>query len=123
MRQYYKEVEDTFWNPENYPAELRNRQMGMLVLGAHTDRVNWALGTPERLAKLDALFREAGKLAANDVERARLNLFENRIHRQMMEGRKKFEQRESVRSVPVPKLVVPMLSKAGDKIDWSRQEF
>ena len=122
MRQYYKEVEDTFWNPENYPAELRNRQMGMLVLGAHTDRVNWALGTPERLAKLDALFREAGKLAANDVERARLNLFENRIHRQMMEGRKKFEQRESVRSVPVPKLVVPMLSKAGDKIDWSRSE-
>ena len=76
----------------------------------------------ERLAELDALFREAVKLAANDVEKARLKLFENRIHRQMMEGRKKFEQRESVRSVPVPKLVVPLIRKTGDRIDWTNSE-
>lgn len=125
MREYYREVEHAFWNPANYPKEVRERYSGILNLGTHTDRVNWGLGTPERLAKLDKLFKEAQAKADSEIVKKRLELFGKTIHFQMMEGRSLYEKRESIRRSPVSKMAVPMIPDAGgdpEKADLSQGE-
>jgi len=125
MREYYREVEHAFWNPANYPNEVRERYSGILNLGTHTDRVNWGLGTPERLAKLDKLFKEAQAKADSEVVKKRLEMFGKTIHYQMMDGRSLYEKRESIRRSPVSMAAVPMIPDAGgnpEKADFTGGE-
>ena len=125
MKAYYTEVEHTFWNADNYPEEVRRRYTGCLNLGTHTDRINWALGTPERLAKLDGFIRRAESLAKDAPYRDRVKLFRRMIHDQMMRGRKEFEKRESIRNSPIPQIGVPLIPSAGGdarKVDFGKAE-
>ncbi len=123
MREYWKEVESAFWNKDNYPKQVLNRYTGVLNIWTHTYEVNWGIGTAERVAKLDKLFKEAQKLAATPMEKARVEFLGTTIHSQMVAGRKDYENSRAALLHPIPRVVVPMTRAAdGDpsKADFSR---
>ena len=107
MRAYWKEIEDAFWNPDNYPPSVRSRYTGVLNIWTHTDDVNWGVGTAERVQKLDRLFRDAQKAAVTPLEKERLAFIAGTVHDQMIEGRKEYEARAAVRNKPLPEMTIP----------------
>jgi len=91
------------------------------------DEVSWALGTPERVARLDGYFREAEAKADGEVVKRRLAYLRSLVHDQMMEGRSEFEarqaKRESLKKVPVRTTYVPLCQDAGGdaaKVDFAK---
>lgn len=109
MREYWKTVEDAYWNPKNYPETFITKYpslMPILALWCHNDDINWGIGTRERVEKLDRLFKEAQGLAQTDMEKARLKFLDDTVHAQMLAGLKDHEKRASIRAVPPARVYV-----------------
>lgn len=127
MRAYWDEVEKAFTDFSNYPEEAKKLYHGVVGIGMFPDEVNWALGTPERVAKLDGLFRKAEARADSAIVKKRLAYLRKLIHDQMLEGRKEYEvrhaKRESLAKIPVRGSFVPLCPPVdGDaaKVDFSK---
>ena len=127
MRAYWDEVERAFTDFSNYPESAKNLYHGVVGIGMFPDEVNWALGTPERVARLDGYFRKAEAKADSAVAKRRLAYLRRLIHDQMMEGRKEFEarqaKRKSLEKIPVRATYVPLCQDAGgnaSKVDFAK---
>ena len=127
MRAYWDEVERAFTDFSNYPESAKNLYHGVVGIGMFPDEVNWALGTPERVAKLDGLFRDAESRADGEAVKQRLAYLRRLIHGQMVEGRREFEarqaKRESLAKMPVRTAYVPLCPPAGGdaaRVDFSK---
>ena len=132
MKAFYTELEDTYWNWKNYPAEmfgknsiaerLRGHSLGTGMLNANN---NWSLGTAERMKRLSGLLAAAEKKAAGDaLVLKRISWIRKGYWDQAVEGRQDYVHRLKVNSMPDKNIVINRVADAnGDpsKIDWSKQ--
>ena len=105
MREYWKTVEDAYWNPASYPKSFIGTYahlMPILAIWCHNESINWGVGTRERVERLDRLFKEAKGLAKTDLERRRLDFLDDTLHAQMLEGLVEHEKRALLQAVPPP---------------------
>jgi len=124
MRRFYRTIEDITWDPKNYPVNaIRRVRKSSTALGYHTEKVNWHIGTPERIGALQKIIDQAQKQAATPLEKQRVKLFVDNIWTQAVEGRKAFEAREKIRAVPVPRITADYAGEcdgALNKVDFSK---
>ncbi|MBU4211876.1 MAG: DUF4838 domain-containing protein, partial [Verrucomicrobia bacterium] len=124
MRRFYRTIEDITWNPANYPDNaMPSGAKGSFTYGIHTEKVNWHLGTPERMAELQKLIDQAVSRAATPLEKQRVQWFIDNIWAQAVAGRKAFEEREKIRSQPVPQVAAAHAGEcdgALNKVDFSK---
>ena len=86
MRQFYLKIEETFSNPQNYPAEVRTVDEQF----HQTEKIAWkCLGTKDRMKELGALMQRAMDLATTDIEKQRVLLWKKGVWDYMQEGYKK----------------------------------
>ncbi|MDD5706234.1 MAG: DUF4838 domain-containing protein [Kiritimatiellae bacterium] len=111
MHRLYRELESVFVNPRNYPKEK----------GAPRMVAAWKyLGTAKRMARYEALLKEAEARAATDREKRNVELFELGILAPMRLGRAQYEEREAA---ALPSIAAPLVpAAAGDlgAVDWSK---
>ncbi|MFA5203109.1 MAG: DUF4838 domain-containing protein [Lentisphaeria bacterium] len=111
MRAFYRLVEETYCDPRNYDPADRHQTMP----------IAWGkLGTPERMAQLGEHMRQAKALAATDLQKKRVELFELSVWSYMVAGRQQYVERSAA---SIPSITVPRVAAAhGDsaKIDWSK---
>ena len=123
MRRFKRRIEEITWNIANYPATTRIAYpKNSFTYGIHTEKVNWFLGTPERIAELQGLVSEAQRLATTPLEQRRLQWFTDHIWGQAVEGRKAFENREKARAVPIPQVTLGYAGECEgvlEKVDFS----
>ncbi|MDD4018253.1 MAG: DUF4838 domain-containing protein [Kiritimatiellae bacterium] len=118
MRRFHREIEAITWNITNYPAStLVSFPKSSFTYGIHPEKVNWHLGTPERIARLQAHIDEAVRTAATPAERRRVQAFVETVWKQAVEGRRAFEAREKVRDVPVPRVTCDHAGNAGGRLE------
>ncbi len=128
MRAFYELVENTCYDPTNYPEGIRS---GALELH-QSEEMAWKwLGTPERMAELGGLMEQAKAAAKTDAEKQRVALFERGIWLPMVEGAVKYAQRkaqaaavEEMKRRPAPAVAVPRLAAPARggvaNVDWTR---
>jgi len=82
MKKFYLLVEKIYSNPANYLKPKKG-----VCVGHQKEEMAWRyLGTPKRMAALEAFVVEARKLAATDLEKQRLALFEKSVWDYMCAG-------------------------------------
>ncbi len=87
MNQFYRLIEDTFSNSENYPQAVRADDKHF----HQTERIAWEyLGTESRMSRLGELMARAKALASTDLEKRRVATWEKGVWRYMTEGRKNY---------------------------------
>jgi hypothetical protein len=101
MQQLYLDIEKTYSDPALRPAPGE----------APFIEVNWKhLGSPERMAALEALLGQAKALATTEREKRNVALFEVGVWSYMLAGRQQYQQ---MLATPVLKLAVPRCASAG----------
>lgn len=134
MKQIYREVENSYWNYKNYPPEWfrdinnplgphgpHNPHWGTSL---HTEDVNWAIGTRERMEKIEALLKEAEKQVETQDEKERLQRFMTGIWNRARKGRLEYDIKLANMGKSRNTAVTP--AKHGDangdpqKIDWAK---
>jgi hypothetical protein len=135
MKEFYRELENAYWNPANYPKEWfgKDKIIGplgvkktMWTTGLHSPEVNWGIGTVERVKKLDKLIKRALAAAAEPVEKERIQYYIDTVWAQAVIGRKEYNNLPPyvVSKCTRQKFVfVPqILDQGGDpaKIDWNK---
>jgi len=120
MAALYRRIEDTFSNPANYPEAIRTSPGHQ----HQTAELAWgSLGTPERLVEFAGLMAAAEGAAKTTEEKARVATFRRGIWEPMVEGRRRYEDRqrkqaEAIRSIRVPK--VPDAGGDPSRVDFAR---
>ncbi len=119
MQDLYKGIEDTYYNPKNYPTNN-------VWFGGQTEEIAWGyLGTPERMAKFGLLMEQAKLAAKTDLEKKRVTYFEKGVWNYMKEGVELHKGLVIMRSQDPPKVSIPKQAAVisdGDssKVDWSK---
>jgi hypothetical protein len=126
MKKLYLRIEEIYSNPANYPEDIQTGARH----SHQTEEMAWGyLGTAERMQELGQYMAEAGKLAATDLEKQRVRLFEKGVWEYMLEGRRTRAEREALQpeverlraqapaSAVVPRLPAPVNDVA--EADWS----
>ncbi len=120
MRKLYTRIEQTFTNPACYPEAIQQSPGHQ----HQTEELAWgALGTEARMAEFARLMAQAREAARTPLEKERVALFEQGIWNQMVEGRRKYLERQQRRTQAPPRVTVPAVPPAeGDpaRVDWSR---
>ena len=95
MGRLYRRIEQIYSDPKYYPEEIR-------AGGKHshqTEEMAWGyLGTAERMAELGALMAEVKSAPTNEVQRRRVELFDQAIWQYMVAGREAYEAKSAFRS-------------------------
>ncbi|OQA82018.1 MAG: hypothetical protein BWY31_03472 [Lentisphaerae bacterium ADurb.Bin242] len=134
MKQIYREVENAYWNYRNYPPEWfkdihkpygphgpHNPHWGTSL---HSEEVNWAIGTPERMKKIEELLKEAEKQVETPEEKARFQRFIAGIWDRARRGRVEYDVKLANMGKTTNIAVTPArhADAGGDpgKIDWSK---
>jgi uncharacterized protein DUF4838 len=87
MKQFYLLIEETFSNPDNYPAEVRTRDRQY----HQNERIAWKyLGTETRMTRLRTLMEKAQARAGTDLEQRRVQTWKEGVWDYMVEGREKY---------------------------------
>jgi hypothetical protein len=96
LKRFYLRVEEIYSNPANYPAEVRKDRYKQFH---QTEEIAWKyLGTESRMAELGTLMDEATRLVGTDVEKQRVALFRRAVWDYMVEGRKKYLDKQAKQS-------------------------
>ena len=112
MSDFFSEIEEIITDPKNYPKTRAH---------VHSQEVNWALGTHERMKRLDGYIRKAYALVKDPDARKRLDAFCQNVWNQTLQGRKDYDARLSIQKNPQPHLSVSYIGKTAvptDK-DWA----
>lgn len=127
MKEFYREVESITWNHKNYPAkeveDYVNRWVWSSVcIGIHTQKVNWTLGTRQRMAKLQKIVDRIKSSAVTPVVKKRVEIFLKDIWERALQGRKEYDQRLLVEKEVPPYYSAAFLpdQKGAEKPDLSR---
>ena len=127
MKEFYREIETITWNWKNYPqkdinAYAARNGWGSAAMSIHTQKVNWALGTPERMAKLQKIVDRIKASAKTPAVQKRVDIFLKDIWDRALQGRREFEQRLQVEKDPPPVCTPAYLAQDGKerdtKYDW-----
>jgi hypothetical protein len=107
MKQLYCAIEDTYSNPQNWPAGPVPWDVGW-----ETQKSAWGyLGTRERIAEFANLLQRAKELAQTQIERQRIELFEKGVWSYMVAGKAKYTRDVSVGG----ESALPVLPDIGNK--------
>lgn len=119
MKQFYKEVEQIYWNPANYPAAWSKEKNVVLgpngpkhphwCTGMHSPEVNHAMGTEERFKRLNSLIEQAQKLVSTANEKKHLARVVDLIWKPALEGQQYFrwlenKKKQGARAIACPKI-------------------
>lgn len=100
MNRMYRRIEEIYSKPENYPDDIRTGKKH----SHQTEEMAWGyLGTAERMAELGKIMAEANGAATDEVQRKRVQLFDNAIWQYMLAGRRAYEAK-SVHRTDVERL-------------------
>lgn len=116
MKELYQAIERTYSDPVNYPEGTYKQ----------TEAIAWSrLGTEKRMEEYAKLMAEAHKLAKTDLEKQRVDLFDQGIWQYMLAGRKTYLKTTRLRNAPLQTALVPMSKDSLSpnnfaQIDWSR---
>ena len=132
MREFYREVENAYWNPANCPKEWlkdpnvfvgpAGKKHPFWGTGLFSPEICWQMGTDARMAKLGSLLEKAKAAVKDPREKIRLDIFCKNIWQQAVEGKKDFD---ALQKLPKQKTTVtlPRIPEAnGDplKVNWSK---
>ena len=131
MREVYEEIEHAYWNPANCKKEWLAVKDGVMspkgkrhkywTTGIWSPDMCWTLlGTDERMAKIDALLKEAQGKVKTDDEKKRLNHFIDHIWKQALDGKKEYKTLALRKQNPPKRLAVPVVDGTPSQIDWSK---
>lgn len=133
MKEFYREIEKAYWNPANCPPQwLKNKNVvtgpkgpkhPYWGTGLHSPDVNWTLGTPERMKKLNGLIGQAKKLVHAPNEKLRLQRIIDGIWTNTLEGEREYQLLKIRRNAPPRRLVPAKVEDVNGelaKIDWSK---
>jgi hypothetical protein len=135
MKKFYREIENAYWNKNNYPQGwFRSAKVlgplgvkkGTWGTGFHSPEVNWGIGTKKRVAELNSIIRQAQKLAETPAERARIQRLIDGMWAQAVEGRKKFKSGKNYQLAKKTKAkfaIIPFIAGPAEKlkdIDWTK---
>ncbi len=134
MKEFYREIENAYWNPANCPKSWladTDKVMGPYgrkhpywVTGLHSRDVNWALGTKERMAKLNHLIEEAKKQVETPNEKLRLDRIVKILWEPALAGEQEYRRFAAMKnSISPRRLCVTLAAECGgnpEKIDWSK---
>ena len=127
MKAFYKEVERITWDSRNYPAAdiasyMKRWGWGSTAMGIHTQKVNWALGTHERMKKLQKIVDSIrAKAKADPLIRKRTEIFLTDVWERAVKGRKEYDQRLEVEKNPLPHYAAAYFgSRTPSDADWSK---
>ena len=111
MSDFFSEIEKIITDPKNYPKTHAH---------VHSQEVNWALGTHERMKKLDGYIRKAYALVKDPDAKKRLDAFCNNVWKQTLQGRKDYDARLSIQKNPQPHISVAYIGKTTvpSQKDW-----
>ena len=130
MKEFYREVEKITWNPKNYPAKdvdayVKRWKWGSVGIGIHTQKVNWTLGTHERMAKLQKIVDKIKADVKTPVVKKRVDIFLKDIWDRAVQGRKEYDQRLLVEKEPPPRYSAAWLPDQAkqEKPDFSRVDW
>lgn len=103
MRNFADQLESVTYNITNQHEEVKcNTPQMSYVHGFHHEKFNWYVGTAERVRHFENLMKAADAAAVTPTERARVKRYRQRVWDQAVKGRADFEERERVRSIPLP---------------------
>ena len=132
MKEFYAEIQRAYWNPGNCPAEWYKDPEKVIVdgghekhpfwgTGIHSPDVNWKMGTPERMKKLQGLIDQAQKLVKTPREKARLDRIVNGIWSNAVEGEKEYKQLQLRKKTP-PRTIAVSKDDVLDigSLDWAK---
>ena len=129
MREIYEEVEHAYWNAANCKEEWLDVKDGVMspkgkrhkywTTGIWSADMCWTLlGTDERMAKIDALVKEAQAKAKSDDEKKRVQQFIDNIWTQALAGKKEYKILALRRQNPPKRLAVPVLEDR-PTVNWN----
>ena len=112
MKAFFELNESIVMDPKNYPD--RNQHI-------HTQRMNWSIGTHERMKKLNALFEKARKVVKDPDAKKRIEHIYNYVWKQALQGRMEFDKRLATENIPLQNLSVSYLGKNAipTAADWA----
>jgi len=88
MKRLYLRIEEIYSNPKNYPPAVQHENRHF----HQTEEMAWGwLGTPERMAELANLMKQAKNSARTSAEKRRVALFDQAIWSPMLEGRRAYD--------------------------------
>jgi hypothetical protein len=126
MQALYGQIEETFSNPKNYPAEIQHSPGHQ----HQTEELAWgSLGTEARMAQFQKLMDQAKAAAVTPEEKQRVALFEQGQWQYIVEGRKAYLSHSKNRTQAPPQVQAPRVSQgvapaagsdASRWIDWSQ---
>ena len=129
MKAFYAEIENAYWNWKNYPKSMfgpkgaaEKQRLNSLGSGMLTAERNWAIGTPERIRKLDGLMKQAEQKASPLVKQ-RLALIRRAFWDQAVAGEQEHRRRMLNLAAPVKSIIIPRIPDAGGdpgKVDWTK---
>jgi hypothetical protein len=119
MRRLYDELEQTYTDPANYPAEWLESPNVRL-----TEELCWGhLGTAERMRRFQALLQEAQRAAATQMEKKRVEWFTRGIWRPMVKGARDHAALARRRAQPFHVSIPAAPDEYGgepSKVDWAK---
>ncbi|HNX03916.1 MAG TPA: DUF4838 domain-containing protein [Opitutales bacterium] len=114
MKAFCDTLEEISYDIANYTDTVRRDfPKTSYIYRFHRERDNWHLGSRENIARLNVLMDRAKAAASAPLEKARVKEFNDRIWNQAVEGRAEFEERERIRSIPVPRDTASYPGEAG----------
>ena len=116
MRKFYKLVEKTFCNPDNYPANTKHQ----------TPEIAWGkLGTEKRMKQLAGFMRQAHEALVGEPEifKKRLEIFDKGVWQYMQKGRNDYKNQAAMKAPTMQQTMAPRLNNKtpGNPlgIDWN----
>ena len=112
MKAFFELNESIVMNPKNFPN--RNQHI-------HTQRMNWGVGTHERMKILNALLEDARKVVKDPDAKKRIEHLYDYVWKQALQGRREFDERLAAEKIPLQNLSVSYLGKTAvpTDADWA----
>ena len=133
MKQFYKEVENIYWNPANYPKKWSESKSVVLgpngpkhpfwCTGMHSPEINAAMWTQARYERLNGLIEQARKLVSSPNEKKHLDRVVKLIWEPAVQGRRYFLWLESMKKRGAKNLFCiagPEYNGNHQAVDWNK---
>jgi len=136
MAAFYRRLQEYYWNAANYPAEYLRPESNVAGIaspkglrhsywttGLINREINWATGTPERVAGLNELIEQAKRLVRTPDEKKRLDRLVSEVWEVALAGRRDYDLVRKRGDTPLRALAAVRAGEHGGdpaKVDWNR---
>lgn len=132
MKEFYREVEKAYWNPDNCPKEWlkdpnvfvgpAGKKHPFWGTGLFSPEICWQMGTDARMNKLRDLLKKAENAMKDPREKLRLEIFRKNIWEEAEQGKRDFTLLKNMPKQNTD-ITLPRIAEAGGdplKVDWSK---